>query len=171
MIEMSVETVALEANTRHPIVILKDTAKLRALPIWIGESEAAALARALKGVKTERPMTHELLHDVIHRFGCLIKQVEINELARGTYYATIRLIPSKNVGCEIALDARPSDAIALAVIANAPILVSTEVVAEATIPANVEKDQADAEAFKKFLETVNASDFKSEGLGEIGPHA
>ncbi len=92
MIEMFVGGIALDARNGHPIVVLNDGTKRRALPIWIGAPEATAISRALDNFKPERPMTHDLLLNVITQLGFKVKQVEINELFRpNTYFVTIQL--------------------------------------------------------------------------------
>ena len=165
MIEMTVAAIALDARNGHPIVMLHDTTKRRALPIWIGMAEANAISRALDGNnKPERPMTHDLLLNVVTSLGYKVERVEINELTSHTYYATIRLkVEDSRVESDKAIDARPSDAIALALRAKAPIFVSAQVVADGTIPADFEKDEEEAEEFKKFIDDLKASDFKTSG--------
>jgi uncharacterized protein len=164
MIEMYVAGIALDARTGHPIVVLNDSSKRRALPIWIGMFEANAITRALDDFKPERPMTHDLLLNSIQQLGYKVKHIEINELSSNTYFATIVLHvndPNNKVEAVKAVDARPSDAIALALRAKAPIFVSPQVVAEGTIPADFEKDEEEAEEFKKFIDGLKASDFKN----------
>lgn len=166
MIEMYVAGIALDARNGHPIVVLNDNTKRRALPIWIGMAEANAISRALDNFKPERPMTHDLLLNLITQLGYKVKQIEINELASNTYFATVILIiddPANKLDTTKSIDARPSDAIALALRAKAPILVSPQVVADGTIPADFEKDEAEAEEFKKFIDGLKASDFKTKG--------
>jgi bifunctional DNase/RNase len=168
MIEMFVAGIALDARNGHPIVVLNDTTKRRALPIWIGMAEANAITRALDNLKPERPMTHDLLLNMVVQLGYKVEKVEINELASNTYFATIILKvndPSKRVDATKAIDARPSDAIALALRAKAPIFVSAQVIADGTIPADMEKDEQEAEEFKKFIDGLKASDFKVSGHG------
>lgn len=168
MIEMQVAAIAMDARTGAPIVLLNDRQKRRALPIWIGANEANAINKVLENIKPERPMTHDLLLNVITSLGYVVKQVEINELSRSTYYATIRLsVKDSRVDTVKDIDARPSDAIALALRSRSPIFVSAQVVAEATIPADLEKDEEEAEAFKQFVDGLKASDFKT--LGGSGP--
>lgn len=166
MIEMWVAGIALDARNGHPIVVLNDSTKRRALPIWIGMAEANAIGRALDNYKPERPMTHDLLLSVIQALGYKVKQIEINELSANTYYATIMLSMTDPDGKleEVIkpMDSRPSDAIALALRAKAPIFVSPQVVADGTIPADLEKDTAEAEEFKSFIDSLKASDFKSD---------
>jgi bifunctional DNase/RNase len=166
MIEMYVAGIALDARNGHPIVILNDSTKRRALPIWIGAPEATAISRALDNHKPERPLTHDLLLNLVTNLGYKVKQIEINELEANTYYATIILLiddPEHKLDTTRSIDARPSDAIALALRAKAPILVSAQVIADGTIPADYEKDEEEAEAFKTFIDNLKASDFKPKG--------
>jgi uncharacterized protein len=168
MIEMFVACIALDARNGHPIVVLNDGTKRRALPIWIGMPEATAISKALDNFKPERPMTHDLLLNVITELGYKVKQVEINELASNTYFATIQLKiddPTHKLDTTKPIDARPSDAIALALRAKCPIFVSAQVVADGTIPADFEKDELEAKEFKKFIEGLKASDFKMKSDG------
>jgi bifunctional DNase/RNase len=166
MIEMMVAGIAVDGRTGHPIVVLNDNTKRRALPIWIGIAEAKAISSALDNFKPERPMTHDLLLNSISLLGYKVKQVEINELAASTYFATILLLiddPEHRLDTTKSIDARPSDAIALALRAKAPIFVSPQVIADGTIPADFEKDEEEAEEFKKFIDGLKASDFKTQG--------
>lgn len=166
MIEMMVAGIAQDARTGDPIVVLNDSTKRRALPIWIGVPEARAIRSALDNFKPERPMTHDLLLNSITTLGYKVKQIEINELAKNTYFATILLLiddPEHRLDTTKSIDARPSDAIALALRANAPIFVSPQVIADGTIPADFEKDEEEAEEFKKFINGLKASDFKAQG--------
>jgi len=171
MIEMFVAAIALDARNGHPIVLLNDSTKRRALPIWIGLAEATAINRALENQKPERPMTHDLLLNSIQMLGYKVKQVEINELSANTYFATIILLiddPEHKLDTTRNIDARPSDAIALALRAKCPIFVSAQVVADGTIPADYEKDEEEAQEFKKFIDNLKASDFKKGGSPESG---
>lgn len=166
MIEMFVAGIALDARNGHPIVVLNDSTKRRALPIWIGMAEASAINRALDNLKPERPMTHDLLLNTINTLGYRVQKVEINELASNTYFATIILLiddPEHKLDTTRSIDARPSDAIALALRAKCPIFVSAQVVADGTIPADFEKDEEEAQEFKKFIDNLKASDFKKGG--------
>ncbi len=175
MIEMFVAGIALDARNGHPIVVLNDSTRRRALPIWIGMAEANAITRALDNLKPERPMTHDLLLNLVVSLGYTVEKVEINELASNTYFATIILrradLAAKTDDVKL-IDARPSDAIALALRAKAPIFVSSQVVAEGTIPADTEKDEQESEEFKKFIDGLKASDFKMkhEGIPPPGGH-
>jgi bifunctional DNase/RNase len=135
------------------------------LPIWIGMFEANAITRALDNIKPERPLTHDLLLSAIQQTGYKVKHIEINELASSTYFATI-VLQNTNGAAESdqvkTIDSRPSDAIALALRAKAPIFVAAQVVAEATISADTEKDEEEAEEFKKFIDNLKASDFSPQ---------
>ncbi len=131
-------------------------------------AEANAITRALDNLKPDRPMTHDLLLNVIQSLGYTVEKVEINELASNTYFATLFLkvnAPLEELGELKPIDARPSDAIALALRAKAPIFVSAQVVAEGTIPADLERDEQEAEEFKKFIDGLKASDFSVKGEG------
>lgn len=169
MIEMFVVNVGLDAYTGTPILLLTDSEKRRLLPIWIGIHEAGAIQRAQYGIKSPRPMTHDLLLDVILETGNNIDHVEITGLDDGRYLAAMVLSHSGEIPISVVLDARPSDAVAVALLANAPILVSLPVVAEATVPAEPEREQSETEEFKKFVSGLNASDFKLQGQKESGP--
>jgi uncharacterized protein len=162
MIEMTVAGIAMDARNGHPIVVLNDPQKRRALPIWIGMFEANAITRALDNYKPERPATHDLLLATIEETGYRVKHIEINELASNTYFASIILQPTNGGHDSEAIktiDSRPSDAIALALRAHAPIFVAAQVVADGTISADFEKDEEEAEEFKNFIDNLKASDF------------
>ena len=174
MIEMTVAGIAMDARNGHPIVVLNDMQKKRALPIWIGMFEATAITRALDNYKPERPATHDLLLSTIEQTGYKVKHIEINELASNTYFATI-VLQSDNGSAAVGtglkmIDARPSDAIALALRAKVPILVAAQVVADGTISADFEKDEEEAEEFKQFIDNLKASDFcKQQKSDEYQP--
>lgn len=160
MIEMSVDSIQLDPRNMQPIMMLCDEAKKRALPIWIGSAEANSIGRELMGAESSRPKTHHLISTVVQALGCTVKQVEINELQEDTFYSTIRLERVVNNQTEeIAIDARPSDAVALALICKVPIFVSPAVVLESSYPVDAERDEAEAMEFKDFVEKITASDF------------
>lgn len=166
MIEMFVFGIAIDQKTNHPIVVLYDSTKRRALPIWIGVPEARSITLAIEKSKQPRPMTHDLLLTTIISLGHKVDRIEINELSSDTYFATIFIKSAdgkKGEGSIKTLDARPSDAIALALRAKAPIFVSAQVVADGTVPADHERDEEEALEFKKFIEGLKASDFKTTG--------
>jgi len=150
--------IALDTRTGTPIVVLNDQENRRALPIWIGTAEASAIIRQLEGIKSARPMTHDLLFNALELTGYQVTRVEINDINEDTYYASIYLTHPN--GDQHIVDARPSDAIALALKANVPIFATTQVVAEGTISTDEDRDEAEAAEFREFLSDLKASDFK-----------
>jgi hypothetical protein len=124
MIEMKVFGLALDEDTQAPVLILKDTEDKSTLPIWIGAMEAMAISLTLNDVKLPRPMTHDLLLTTIERMGGVVRVISITELREGTFYAVISV---DRAGTMIEIDARPSDAVALALRAGASILVDPKV--------------------------------------------
>lgn len=165
MVEMKVAGIALDALSRSPIVLLKDTAERRALPIWIGQAEARAIISALEGEELPRPLTHDLMLNAWKLWGITLTRVIIHSLQDNVFHAVLFLAQGDDVR---QLDARPSDAIALALKANVPIWVMEEVVANASIPVDREADEAELEAFREFVSKVRPEDFvgwrgRSEG--------
>ena len=160
MIEMFVTGIALDVRNNHPLVILNDSTKKNALPIWIGQAEAQAIARALEDFKAERPLTHDLMISIIEATGYKVHHIEINDLNENTYFSTIIL--ENAIGELKPLDARPSDSIAISLRANCPIYISEKVFDDGTIPTEVESEEEDDDtvAFKDFIQNVKASDFK-----------
>ena len=160
MIEMFVTGIALDIRNNHPLVILNDSTKKNALPIWIGQAEAQAIARALEDFKAERPLTHDLMISIIEATGYKVHHIEINDLNENTYFSTIIL--ENAIGELKPLDARPSDSIAISLRANCPIYISEKVFDDGTIPTEVESEEEDDDtvAFKDFIQNVKASDFK-----------
>lgn len=156
MIEMKVAGIALDALSRSPIVLLKDTAERRALPIWIGQAEARAIISALEGEEPPRPLTHDLMLNSWKLWGITLQRVIIHSLQDNVFHAVLSLAQGDEVR---QLDARPSDAIALALKANVPIWVMEEVVANASIPVDREADEAELEAFREFVSKVRPEDF------------
>ena len=157
---MFVTGIALDVRNNHPLVILNDASKKRALPIWIGHAEAQSIARALEGLKAERPLTHDLMINIVQKTGFKVHHIEINDLNENTYFATI-VIEAKE-GELHSIDSRPSDAIALSLRVDCPIYITEKVFDNGTIPTELdsEDDDEDTEAFKNFLQNVKASDFK-----------
>ena len=155
MRRMTLAGVRVELPTNQPIVLLKEDEGERYLPIWIGAAEAAAIAFALQGVVTPRPMTHDLMKNLLDEVGAQVQRIEITELREGTYYANINM---KMNGNAYDISARPSDAIALAVRVEAPIFAEEEVLTDASIliPSDEEDE---VEKFREFLESVNPEDF------------
>jgi bifunctional DNase/RNase len=130
MIEMSVDSIRVSVMNSQRVVILKEVKADRYLPIWIGPAEADAIAIKLQGVSVPRPLTHDLLHSVISTLGAKIKSILVNDLQNDTFYAKISFDFN---GKELEIDSRPSDAIAIAVRAKAPIYANEEVLEKAGI--------------------------------------
>lgn len=156
MIELNLVGVRVELPTNQPIVLLKERDGERYLPIWIGAVEATAIAFALQGVVTQRPMTHDLMKTILEDTGISVDMISITELRDGTFFSSIRL--SRN-GSTFEVSSRPSDALALAVRANVRIFASEEVIEEASITIKEDDDEAEVEKFKAFLEEVKPEDF------------
>ena len=127
MIEMEVSGLAIDDSTHTPVVLLKEKDGTRMLPIWIGPSEASSIALELAGRKFQRPLTHDLLRTVIEGLGAAVTQVSVNELREKTYYARVLL---ERDGEALAIDARPSDCIALALRTRSPIFVAEDLLRE-----------------------------------------
>lgn len=129
-IEMFVAGLVLDPSTNAPIVILKDSASDTCLPIWIGLAEATAIASALKKVEVQRPMTHDLLTDIIEQLGGRVIKVVVTSLRESTFLANIEIASGDALHI---IDARPSDAIALAVRTSCPIVVAAQVLEQAQV--------------------------------------
>jgi uncharacterized protein len=156
VIELELVGVRVELPHNQPIVLLKEQTGERFLPIWIGAVEATAIAFALQGVVTARPMTHDLLRDLLVNLEVTVDRIVVTELREGTFYAEIQMTAD---GESVVVSSRPSDAIALAVRSTAPIFADESVLAEAGI--EIEDDEDDeVEQFKEFLDTVTPEDFK-----------
>jgi uncharacterized protein len=155
MIELNLVGVRVELPTNQPIVLLKEREGERYLPIWIGAMEATAIAFALQGIVTARPMTHDLMKNVMEEVGVHVERIVITELKDGTFYAVIHM--SQN-GTSYEVSSRPSDAIALAVRVNVPIFANEDVLSEASIVIRDDEEQ-EVEKFREFLEQVNPEDF------------
>lgn len=157
--ELKVMGIALDTRTGTPIVVLNDKENRRALPIWIGTAEASAIIRQLEDIKSSRPMTHDLLQAMLEIFDQQLEYVEIYDIQADTYYATLH-IAAKKGETRKTLDARPSDAIALALRCDAPIYATPNVISEGTISTDSERDEQEAEDFRNFVSNLKASDFK-----------
>jgi uncharacterized protein len=162
MQQMQIYGVSFDMVGKQPIVLLKTVDGNRFLPIWIGHPEAAAILMKLQGAQTPRPMTHDLLNDMLDQLEAKCERVSVTELRDNTFYASITL--SVN-GSEIEIDSRPSDAIALAVRCQAPIFAAEEVIEESSIEFEheVEDQEEVVEKFKDFLEDVTPEDFATGG--------
>ena len=156
MIEMHLGGLGFDPKNMSPIVLLRDNEERNFLPIWIGMFEAAAIAMELQDFKPPRPMTHDLLTKVISSLNGEIKQVVISEVVENTFYAVIEVITKDKKTLKI--DARPSDAIAVAVRAKVDIFVSEAVMAKAKM-VNSEKDEEETKNFKNFIDNISPDDF------------
>lgn len=155
---MFVMGIALDTRSGSPIVILKDKENRKALPIWIGSAEASAIIRKIEEIKVERPMTHDLICDFFKKAGYTLDKVEINDVDSETYFAT--LVFSGKEGQEVTLDARPSDAIAIAIRTESPIYVTANVIANGSVTTDQGKDDEEAEEFRQFIQNIKPSDFQ-----------
>ncbi len=142
LVEMQIESVRVHMLSNRHVVILKDAEGDRYLPIWIGAWEASAIAMRLQGLSAERPLTHDLFAAALQRLGVRVERVVISELSEETYHARIHL---ERDGVEVEVDARPSDALALAVRAEVQIFAAEEVLAQAGLAADpdAEADEDD----------------------------
>ncbi len=157
MLEMKVKGLALDPSTNMPIVILKDLEEEQALPIWVGIFEANAIALEMESVPTPRPMTHDLIKNILEETEATVLRIVVNDLKDNTFYAEIIL--SLN-GTEVAIDSRPSDAIALALRVDAPIYVAKKVLDEARSIDLTDPELADdKEQWKEWLEDLRPEDF------------
>ena len=155
---MSIYGVSFDMVGKQPIVLLKTEEGNKFLPIWIGHPEAAAILMKLQGAETPRPMTHDLLSDVIQQMDAKCERVAVTELRDNTFFAQITLSVD---GSEFEIDSRPSDALALAVRCEAPIFAAEEVIEESAIEFEheVEDTEEVVEKFKDFLDNVSPEDF------------
>lgn len=158
MIEMKVMGIAIDTATGSPIIVLNDKENRKALPIWIGSAEASAIIRKIENIKVTRPMTHDLIIDVVEKTGYTIDRVEINDVENETYFSTIYLLSPD--GKEVEVDSRPSDAIAVAIRVDAPIFVSAKVLADGSVSCDSEKDEEESQEFKNFIQSLKPSDFE-----------
>ena len=154
LVEMSVKGLMVDPVTNMPIVILRDADNQRVLPIWVGPVEANAIALQIENIAPPRPMTHDLLRNLVADLGATLARVIIADLRENTFYAYLEL----HRGGEVQfLDARPSDAIALAIRAKAPVFVDTRVLDQAK-SVDVPSDQADQERLTRWLESLDPDD-------------
>lgn len=160
LIEMKISGLTIDPITNTPIVILKDLTEKKAIPIWIGLFEASAIATELEKIAFSRPMTHDLMNEMLKTLGVEVTKIEVCDLRNNTFFANIFLIKR---GESFVIDARPSDAIALALRANAPIYVDEKVIEKsrsidvgAKIP---DLEQLKDDKLKDFLENLSPEDF------------
>ena len=169
-VSMDVVGVRIEMPSNQPIVLLKEIEGDRFIPIWVGAAEATAIAFAQQGINPQRPLSHDLMHEIVHTLDATLLAVQITHLRDGVFFATLQLRTSEYAA--LAISARPSDAIALALRSQSNILASRELLDEVgiAIPERliqemdetgqpVEKSSADLEAFRDFLDQINPEDF------------
>ncbi|MCZ4079898.1 bifunctional nuclease family protein [Rhodococcus sp. H36-A4] len=154
MSEMRVVGIRVEQPQNQPVLLLREADGERYLPIWIGQTEAAAIVLEQQGVQPGRPLTHDLIKDLIGALGHTLKEVRIVDLQEGTFYAD--LVFDK----DIRVSARPSDSIAIALRAGVPIFADEPVLSEAGLLMPDERED-EVEKFKEFLESVSPDDFKA----------
>ena len=158
MYEMVIYGVSFDLVGKQPIVLLKTASGNKFLPIWIGHPEAAAILMKLQGATTPRPMTHDLVTEMLGELGAEVIRITVTELKENTFYASITV---QQNGSEIEIDSRPSDAIALAVRADAPIFAAEDVIEESAIEFEGEdvNEEEIVSEFKQFLDQVTPDEF------------
>ncbi len=165
MHEMQIYGVSFDLVGKQPIVLLKTAEGNKFLPIWIGHPEAAAILMKLQSASTPRPMTHDLVTDMLDQLGAQVVRITVTELRENTFFAQITV---QQDGSEVDIDSRPSDAIALAIRADAPIFAADEVIEESAIEfegdeVNQEDLEKEVSKFKQFLDHVTPDEFAVEG--------
>ena len=165
MQEMHIYGVSFDLVGKQPIVLLKTAEGNKFLPIWIGHPEAAAILMKLQSASTPRPMTHDLVTDMLEQLGAQVIRITVTELRENTFYAQITV---QQDGSEVEIDSRPSDAIALAIRAEAPIFAADDVIEESAIEfegdeINQEDLEKEVSKFKQFLDHVSPDEFAVEG--------
>jgi bifunctional DNase/RNase len=153
-IEMTIKGLMVDPVTNTPIVVLRDADGQKVLPIWVGVFEANAIAVQIENVPTPRPMTHDLLRNIIQDLHATVERIVVTDLKENTFFALIHLNIS---GERVAIDARPSDAIALALRASAPIFVEEAVIEQSKL-VEPSTPQAESERLHKWLESLDPDD-------------
>ena len=160
MIEMNVAGIAIDGGTRNPVILLRDSSQRRQLPIFISPEQSRTIRAVLEGTKSSRPMTHDLIVNLLNAWDMTLQRVVIHALRDNTFYAVMTVGKGDK---KKELDARPSDAISVALRVNAPIWVMEEVVLDAAMPVDREADIAEREAFHEFLSDISPADFAERG--------
>lgn len=159
LVEMKVKLLTFDPSSNGFVVLLMDLDNKHALPIWIGPFEANAIALKLKKATSPRPLTHDLIRNLIETLNCTVSHVVVNDLKENTYYGLIYL---KTEESQFSIDSRPSDAIAIALGAEVPIYVEEEVLRR-TKKASLDKDgQEIPDQLKEWIESLKPEDFKGE---------
>ncbi len=160
MIEMKVRGIVMDQDCKQPMVVLTDSTQKMCLPICIGVPEATAIFVQLNDQAAVRPMSHDLIKNVVETIGAKVVKVLVNDINQNTFFARI-FLERTETGEKVDLDARPSDAIALALRTGSPIFVAEKVViAPGVTVVDKEKNRDEMEKFKKFLENLSPTDFK-----------
>jgi len=159
MVEMKVEGLTLDPLTNMPIIILKDIAGGKALPIWVGYFEANAIALEIEKINTPRPMTHDLLRNMISSLKAEVRHILVNDLKDNTFFAVISLVHNGN---DMTIDSRPSDAIALALRTESPIFVEEKVIEAAKsldLPDPEKIQTKEKQQWKDWITNIKPQDF------------
>lgn len=160
MIEMMVAGIAIDGGTRNPVILLRDASQRRQLPIFISAEQSRTIRSVLEGEKTARPMTHDLIVNLMSAWEVDLQRVVIHSLRDSTFYAVMTVGRGKK---KKEIDARPSDAIAVALRVNAPIWVMEEVILDAAMPVDQAADAAESKAFRAFVSDISPADFAERG--------
>lgn len=159
-VEMKVSGLTMDPITNTPIVILKDTEEKKAIPIWIGIFEASAIATEIEKITFSRPMTHDLINEILKVLAVEVQRIEIHDLRNNTFFANIHLCRD---GERMVVDARPSDAIAIALRADAPVFVEDRVIEKSRSvdfgTKMTDLDRLKREKLAEFLENLSPEDF------------
>jgi hypothetical protein len=156
VIDVDVVGVRVEMPSNQPVLLLQESAGTRFLPIWIGAVEATAIAFAQQNVEPPRPLTHDLLCNILETFGRRVVAVTIDRLDSGVFYASLVFEDGTTIS------ARPSDAIAIALRIGGPISVADEVLDEAGVETPEVEEEVEVEAFREFLDNVSPEDFEAD---------
>lgn len=159
VVAMTVVGVRVELPSNTPIVLLREQEGQRYLPIWIGASEATAIASAMEQVEPPRPLTHDLIVLLMEELGATMARVVVSEMRDSVFYADLVLTAD---GREVHISARPSDSIAIAIRTGAPVFADPEVLAEAGIEIEDESEEQQIERFRELLEDMSVEDFLEE---------
>jgi len=156
MVEMRVAGIGLDAASRSPLVLLRDPSGRRQVPIWIDQAQAQNILAGLNGERPPRPLSHDLMVRLLEAGGLQLERVVIHAIEDSTFRAVLKLRRGEEVAIEV--DARPSDAIALALRTGSGIWMLEEVVVDASIPVNAEADAEDQEDFRRFLDRTSPAE-------------
>ena len=160
MIEMKVAGIVLNAASRSPMILLKDSSERRALPIFIGQDQADAIIKALEGHRPSRPLTHDLISNIFDDCDIDLERIVIHSLTDDIFYAVLCI---EFNGIKKEIDCRPSDAVAIAIRTESPIWVLEEVIADASIPVDRDADLAEREAFRAFVSSLSPDQLIKKG--------